>query len=288
MPSCNRFVMYVCADPRKSHYEHEHPLSETRAYNLTLLGPIFAYSILQGNSIGDAIQYFLVVPHRVPCLDCSAEGGPGRARYTTVAATAAALLQLLQLLLLLLLLMLLMLQRETATLFCCRCCCYCSHNPRHSTIEVHPKFSEAPHLRSSIPHPITDFSKNQKASRRKLPGPKSTTSFFFEIKIGNPTISGQGTPSFRNNIAEMCFLYYRRTGHPPHEKSRSAEDILVYAFPPRASPGSPTPTVVPGYHCACILRYCCRSCRCSDAAVVYVLLRLCSAPATMSVIRVCC
>ena len=32
---------------------------------------------------------------------------------------------------------------------------------RRSTIEVHPKFSEAPHLRSSIPHPKTEFSKNE-------------------------------------------------------------------------------------------------------------------------------
>ena len=35
--------------------------------------------------------------------------------------------------------------------------------------------------------------------------------FFFEIKIGIRTIGGQGTPSFRNKIAEMCYLY-RRTG----------------------------------------------------------------------------
>ena len=35
--------------------------------------------------------------------------------------------------------------------------------------------------------------------------------FVFEIKIDIPTISGQGTPSFRNKIAEMCYLY-RRTG----------------------------------------------------------------------------
>ena len=34
-----------------------------------------------------------------------------------------------------------------------------------STIEVHPNFSEAPHLRSSIPHPKTDLSKNQIAAR---------------------------------------------------------------------------------------------------------------------------
>ena len=32
---------------------------------------------------------------------------------------------------------------------------------RRSTIEVQPYFSEAPHLRSSIPRPKIDFSKNQ-------------------------------------------------------------------------------------------------------------------------------
>ena len=38
---------------------------------------------------------------------------------------------------------------------------------RRSTIEVSPRFSEAPHLRSSTPHhPKTDFSKKLIASRR--------------------------------------------------------------------------------------------------------------------------
>ena len=36
---------------------------------------------------------------------------------------------------------------------------------RRSTIDVPPNFSEAPHLRSFIPHPKTDFSKNHIASR---------------------------------------------------------------------------------------------------------------------------
>ena len=35
--------------------------------------------------------------------------------------------------------------------------------------------------------------------------------FFFEVKIDIPTIWDKGTPSFRNEIAEMCYLY-RRTG----------------------------------------------------------------------------
>ena len=46
-------------------------------------------------------------------------------------------------------------------------------------IEVPPKFSEAPHLRSSIPHPKTDFSKNQIASQQIIvPWPESTKRFF--------------------------------------------------------------------------------------------------------------
>ena len=36
---------------------------------------------------------------------------------------------------------------------------------RRSTVEVHPETSEAPHLRSSIPRPGNDLSKNQIASR---------------------------------------------------------------------------------------------------------------------------
>ena len=69
---------------------------------------------------------------------------------------------------------------------------------RRSTIEVHPKFSEAPHLRNSIPLPETDFCISQNASRRIIPWPESTKRFFFEIKIDNPMIWGRGSPSFRN------------------------------------------------------------------------------------------
>ena len=83
---------------------------------------------------------------------------------------------------------------------------------RRSTIEVHPNFSEAPHSRSSIPHAKTNLNENQNASRRIIPWPKSSKRFFFsEIKIDIPTICSQGTPSFGNKIAEMCYLY-RRTG----------------------------------------------------------------------------
>ena len=45
---------------------------------------------------------------------------------------------------------------------------------RRSAIEVRPDFSEAPHMRSSIPHPKADFSKNQIAPR----GPRLQNVFF--------------------------------------------------------------------------------------------------------------
>ena len=81
---------------------------------------------------------------------------------------------------------------------------------RRSKIEVHPNFSESPHLRSSIPHPKTDFSKNYNGSRRIIPWrSKSTERFLVEIKIDIPTIRGQETPPFRKQIAEMCYLYHR-------------------------------------------------------------------------------
>ena len=61
---------------------------------------------------------------------------------------------------------------------------------RRSTIEVHPDFSEAPHLRSSIPlHLNTDFSKNQIAMRI-IRWSESTKRFFIEMKIVIRTIWG--------------------------------------------------------------------------------------------------
>ena len=79
---------------------------------------------------------------------------------------------------------------------------------RCSTIEVHPKFYEVPHSRSSIPHSKTDFSKNQNASRWILPWLKSTKRFRFEVS----TIWGKKKPVFqKKQLAEMCYLY-RRTG----------------------------------------------------------------------------
>ena len=60
-------------------------------------------------------------------------------------------------------------------------------------------------MRSSVPHSKTDFSKNQIASRRITPWPKSTKRFFRNQDWG------EGTLIFRKKIAEMCYLY-RRTG----------------------------------------------------------------------------
>ena len=69
-------------------------------------------------------------------------------------------------------------------------------NLRRSTIEVHPKFSEAPHLRSSVPHPKTDVSTNQNASPRIISSPKSKKKRRFskhdwhsgDFGLGNPVI----------------------------------------------------------------------------------------------------
>ena len=62
--------------------------------------------------------------------------------------------------------------------------------------------------------------------------------FSFEVKIGIPTIWAQGTPSFRKQMAEMCYLY-RRKGHlcythPSISRSDKA-DWLSHArsIPPR-------------------------------------------------------
>ena len=82
----------------------------------------------------------------------------------------------------------------------------------YDKIEVRPKFSEAPHLRSSIPHPKIDFSKTQFASQRIVPLLPESTKKKSEIKIGIPATSCRGTSSFRNKIAEMCYLYHGRMG----------------------------------------------------------------------------
>ena len=115
---------------------------------------------------------------------------------------------------------------------------------RRSAIDIHPIFSEAPRLRSSIPHPKTDFSKNQHASRRIIPWPKPTKRFFFEMKIGIPTIWDQGTTSFGNKTAQLCY-FCRRTGrrklHGHNNYSTSGiKKVAVYVrlLTPRFRPGS--------------------------------------------------
>ena len=82
---------------------------------------------------------------------------------------------------------------------------------RRSTIEVHPKVSEAPHLRSSIPHPKTDFRKKSKCLAAKNPMAQVYKKRKIEIKVDIPTIWDQGPPSFRKKTGKMCYLY-RRTG----------------------------------------------------------------------------
>ena len=55
---------------------------------------------------------------------------------------------------------------------------------RRSTIKVHPNFSKAPHLRSSLPHLKTDFSKKtQIASRRIILGPSLENVFFSKPRM---------------------------------------------------------------------------------------------------------
>ena len=80
-----------------------------------------------------------------------------------------------------------------------------------STIEVHLNVSDVPHLRSSIPHPKTDFSKKRHASRRIIPWPKSRKSFF-EIKIGIPTILGSRNPVFQKQNSGNVLYLHRITG----------------------------------------------------------------------------
>ena len=61
--------------------------------------------------------------------------------------------------------------------------------------------------------------------------------FFFETKTGILTTSGQGTPSFRNKLAEMCYLYIvERVGEAGstrvmHGRSRVTVDPRIPAMP---------------------------------------------------------
>ena len=66
-------------------------------------------------------------------------------------------------------------------------------------------------------------------------GPSLQKNIYIEVKIGIPTIRGLGTTSFRNKIAEMCYLY-RRTGRtsqtvvqrsPPRHTSSSCSIVFL-------------------------------------------------------------
>ena len=99
---------------------------------------------------------------------------------------------------------------------------YAKNARRRYAIEVHLNFSEAPHLRSSIRHPKSFFSKNRKSSWRITPWPKSTKRFFRNQDLGKET------PSFRNKIAEMCYLY-RGTGPRPNLFREWWNDVVPMA-----------------------------------------------------------
>ena len=55
---------------------------------------------------------------------------------------------------------------------------------RRSTIELHPIFSEAPHVRSSMPHPKTDLKQKSYRIAANNPMARVYKTFFIEIKIG--------------------------------------------------------------------------------------------------------
>ena len=85
-----------------------------------------------------------------------------------------------------------------------------------SAIGVHPNYSEARHLRSSVPHSKPDISKNQIASLWMIPLPKQTyTPFIFRNTINHwlSDYFGLWSPVLRKTFsAEMCY-FYRRTRH---------------------------------------------------------------------------
>ena len=82
-------------------------------------------------------------------------------------------------------------------------------------IEVHPNFSEAPDLRSSIPYPKTDLSKNQLASRRITPWPQSTKRLVSKSRLAFRRFGLKEPRLSETKKAEMCCLY-RRTGLNPN------------------------------------------------------------------------
>ena len=86
---------------------------------------------------------------------------------------------------------------------------------RHSTIEVHPTLSEAPHLRSSIPHPNTDFRKNQNALGRLTPWPKSTKRFLSNLRltfrrfgVEEPRLSEEKKRNCATSVVQQVELFF--------------------------------------------------------------------------------
>ena len=63
-------------------------------------------------------------------------------------------------------------------------------------IEAHPVFSEAPHLRSSPPHPENRLQQNLKCIPMSNLMAHVYKNVIFQNKIGTPPILGLGTPSF--------------------------------------------------------------------------------------------
>ena len=57
--------------------------------------------------------------------------------------------------------------------------------------------SEDPHLRSSMPHPKADFSKNQNESRRVIPWPEPSKRYFSRLTL---RLFGVNEPRFSENI----------------------------------------------------------------------------------------
>ena len=92
---------------------------------------------------------------------------------------------------------------------------------RRSTIEVHPIFSEAPHLRSSVSHAKTDFSTNHTAFQLILPWFKLTKTPLFETRLAFRRFWMKVPRDPQNTLAEMCYLYRKRRLMAPKEYDAS-------------------------------------------------------------------
>ena len=99
---------------------------------------------------------------------------------------------------------------------------------RRSPVEVHPNFSEAPHSRSSTPHPKTDLSKNQIASRRIIPCPNRHV--IFRNKICHSDDFGLWNSVVQQTFfQEKCYIYLRtrRMSHNSASKPLYFEPRVV-------------------------------------------------------------